>query len=66
MRKEPCRKQVIDNVQIDHTKFDMFMLQNDDVVVCLRTPIFMVVPNGVVNDGVNRVEEYYFSFDNDG
>jgi hypothetical protein len=42
------------------------MLQNDDVDVCLRTPISMVVLNVVVNDGVDRVEEYDFSFNNDG
>ncbi len=66
MWKEPCRKQVIDNVQIDHTKFEMFMSQNVDVHVGLRTPISMVVPNVVANDGVDKVEEYDFSFKNDG
>jgi hypothetical protein len=42
------------------------MLQNDDADVCLQILISMVVPNVVVNDGVNRVEEYDFSFNNDG
>ncbi len=44
----------------------MFMLQNDDVDVCLWTPISVVVPNVVVNDGLDRVEEYDFNFNNDG
>ncbi len=47
-------------------KFDMFMLQNDYVDVCLQIPISMVVPNVVVNDGVDRIEEYDSSFNNDG
>ncbi len=44
----------------------MFMLQNVDVHVGLRTPISMVVPNVVANDGVDKVEEYDFSLKNDG
>ncbi len=66
MWKEPCRKQVTDNVQIDHTKFEMFMLQNVETNVCLQTPISMVVSNVVENDGVDKAEEYDFSFNNDG
>jgi hypothetical protein len=39
VRKEPCGRQVIDKVQIDLTKFDMFKLENDDAYVGLQAPI---------------------------
>ncbi len=41
------------------------MLQNDDADVRLQIPISMVVSNIVVNDGVDRVEDYDSSFNND-
>ncbi len=44
----------------------MFMLQNVETNVCLQTPISMVVSNVVENDGVDKAEEYDFSFNNDG
>jgi hypothetical protein len=39
VRKESCGRQVIDKVQIDLTKFDMFKLENDDACVGLQAPI---------------------------
>ncbi len=39
IKKEPCGRQVIDKVQIDLTKFDMFKLENDDAYVGLQAPM---------------------------
>jgi hypothetical protein len=39
LRKEPCRRQVIEQVQSNPTKFDMFRLENYDACVGLQAPI---------------------------
>lgn len=39
MWKEPCRRQITDNVQTNLTKFDVFVLPNDDAYARLQTPL---------------------------
>ncbi len=39
IKKEPCGRRVIDKVQTNPTKFDMFSLENLDAYVGLQAPI---------------------------